>query len=541
MEAARSRASTTQSEREDSICVSFQELHVEQRIDALAPGANTVGPSLAQATFVEDTTKQLLLQVRDQLAKSDADLRETTEALGQQVATTAASEAKRRRIERLERVEVQRHGYACARKRPIERINPRLHANNLPAWRSGAPIEEFASLVPLPLPPRPVRIAAPTQSDQILQGSPRAARLQHALATMASNMGTLTSHFKLWDVDCDGLISYEEMRRAIEKLNLLKDDDGLATDGDPGFGDEQVWEQAVRDLFAFADRDGSGTLDFRELRAALRKRYGDVSKIDDATADERGAPRALKLPTRKAEGEYAHSDGAAEERKLLEQIKDGLAANRARVIDLLHSWDIDGDGSITADELGRALAALSMPVEKRLLRRMFDNFDASRNGSIEFEELNRLLKKKTNFDLGNERYDAEKGGYTAGFTAVRHVVAADKLPDIGGRSPRLRRQDTVDANKAAAWAKEAELRKQRDATQQAALRIRKARDEHKHEAPSPTKPSPRGEAAGGKPSPRQTKLKKQAAGQGASQSLQPPPPRTERQALPALLTPRAVA
>ena len=65
--------------------------------------------------------------------------------------------------------------------------------------------------------------------------------------------------------------------------------------------------------------------------------------------------------------------GSAEEQKALHALKKALSANMTRVTDLLHKWDVDGDGQISVSELQRALAGLCIAIDKKAVQQAQDS------------------------------------------------------------------------------------------------------------------------------------------------------------------------
>ena len=86
------------------------------------------------------------------------------------------------------------------------------------------------------------------------------------------------------------------------------------------------------------------------------------------------------------------------------QVRDALASNGSRVMELFRSWDDDGDGEVSKAEFHLAMISLGLnaPNEANNPRlnhavtdavsSLFDSFDADGSGSIGFRELNRMLK-----------------------------------------------------------------------------------------------------------------------------------------------------
>ena len=68
-----------------------------------------------------------------------------------------------------------------------------------------------------------------------------------------------------------------------------------------------------------------------------------------------------------------------------DQLRDILFKNAVRVIDLFHSWDTDGDGTISRKEFRQAMETLGVVGPKELFNELFDGFDFNRSGMISFK------------------------------------------------------------------------------------------------------------------------------------------------------------
>ena len=76
----------------------------------------------------------------------------------------------------------------------------------------------------------------------------------------------------------------------------------------------------------------------------------------------------------------------------LTELKQKLAANFGRVLDLFKKWDVDHDHTISIDELRLALGALQVHADEKALRVLFTELDADASGAIDYEELYQALR-----------------------------------------------------------------------------------------------------------------------------------------------------
>ena len=95
-----------------------------------------------------------------------------------------------------------------------------------------------------------------------------------------------------------------------------------------------------------------------------------------------GSSRASLRPVSAPEGDEV---GAA--------LQDFLTNNMKKVMELFREWDANGDGTITKNEFSRAMRQLGLQVTKAAIDKVFESFDPDGSGSIEFKELNRLVRR----------------------------------------------------------------------------------------------------------------------------------------------------
>ena len=150
---------------------------------------------------------------------------------------------------------------------------------------------------------------------------------------------------------------------------------------------------APRALFALpAWQRKSMTMDeeVARLQAALSRQLGH----DDAAAAEAAGGAA----TGAAMAAEVDSAAAADP---LERIASTLKQHLQRVIDLFRSWDINGDGQVSRGEFRKACGALGLVASNdaglQEIDALFLGLDPDGSGSIEFKELNTLLKQETSW------------------------------------------------------------------------------------------------------------------------------------------------
>ena len=160
-------------------------------------------------------------------------------------------------------------------------------------------------------------------------------------------------------------------------------------------------------LFRTLDRNGGGQLQMEELASAIRyvvdpnpKKFandknlsaGMIKRINALKAVGEGGGGAVGKGTT----DGGSSGGAAPSAVVnpVQQLRDSLAQQAARVIDLFRRWDANGDGVISREEFRKGAIELGflacLPSE---IDRLFAVFDMDGSGDISFKELHRMLRK----------------------------------------------------------------------------------------------------------------------------------------------------
>jgi len=176
------------------------------------------------------------------------------------------------------------------------------------------------------------------------------------------------------DENEDGEVSDLEFRKAVRAL---------------GFQD--CSDRDIDHVFRDYDEDGSGSVSRLELERRLKKYAGVLAeqkyKLRRNAGGRKGAALAPSVKLDRTSGV-----------PVSEQLREALAANSVRVIDLFRDWDENADGLISKDEFVKAMAPLGLSVSRAEAAELFDKFDPDGSGTIEFRELNQLLRRRVDVE-----------------------------------------------------------------------------------------------------------------------------------------------
>ena len=171
--------------------------------------------------------------------------------------------------------------------------------------------------------------------------------------------------------------------------------------------------------FDVVDKDQDHKLDYDEFVAFIKQR-------------EKGPHSDFQL---RARFESLDADGSGQidlHEFIRFSLRDSLKHAAARVMDLLREWDEDADGQIDRKEFRRAIKALGFGAlaGKEDIDLVFDEFDESGDGLIQFNELNRMLRQSV-------EVDAKMLGGVKGAAALRGEKEAQLLRhDKGGKGAK---------------------------------------------------------------------------------------------------------
>ena len=135
------------------------------------------------------------------------------------------------------------------------------------------------------------------------------------------------------------------------------------------------------------DADGDQKLDFGEFCALVRDR-----ETGDFTEEELMA-RFKQLD--------ADGSGKVDLHEYVRwSLRDALGRSSSRVIDLFKQWDDDGSGEIDKKEFRRAIKSMGFDffANDSEIDTVFDEFDIDKGGTINYKELNKMLRVQMQLD-----------------------------------------------------------------------------------------------------------------------------------------------
>ena len=179
--------------------------------------------------------------------------------------------------------------------------------------------------------------------------------------------------FRCLDKNGNGAVSKTEFRAALPVLGF---------ENDPETADK---------VFEELDEDGSGQLEYEELHKKLRQ----GAQVTLAPALQDGANGAIpRLANHGTPSRGGILTNTKEQRlATIDDIRESLVVERKRVIDVFRACDADESGKVSKREFRAALPTLGFGAGGRqAIDTLFSTFDLDANGTIEFSELNTMLR-----------------------------------------------------------------------------------------------------------------------------------------------------
>ena len=160
----------------------------------------------------------------------------------------------------------------------------------------------------------------------------------------------------------------------------------------PKLDEEQVEE--LREAFNLFDTDGSGTIDAKELKAAMRALGFQVKKAD----------------VRKMIAEVDKDDSGAIDFDEFVEMMTGKMSERdskEEILKVFELFDDEGTGKIGFKQLKRVVTELGESLSDDEMREMIEEADRDHDGFVTAEDFLRIMKKKSENPLDDLSDDDE--------------------------------------------------------------------------------------------------------------------------------------
>ena len=180
---------------------------------------------------------------------------------------------------------------------------------------------------------------------------------------LIGNAKGIIDAFRDWDADHSDTISYGEFVQAMSAVGIKN-------------------SRKLTALWREFDKDGSETLSYDELLEALAPPRLEVSPT--AYSSEQLSREKVASSMRVSVTGLVRS--ASEQ---LHQAFEEIATDRIQ--DVFRAWDVDGGGTISRAEFGKAMVALGVKATKTEMNKLFNELDPDNSGAIDFKEIHNSI------------------------------------------------------------------------------------------------------------------------------------------------------
>ena len=202
---------------------------------------------------------------------------------------------------------------------------------------------------------------------------------------------------RAWDEQCTGHVSLQELRKTIHAIGFKSTSDEL--------------DAVLHRLEGFLPE--SDRFCSRQLIRTIKNEIAMNTPLPEVSQAERDAQAAAVATSVTSE----------------KHLRELIARNMSKVLDLFHAWDEDGSGTINHSEFWVALCSLGLDVPKAAADHLFDKFDSDGSSEIEYAELKRKLTRQADLDdklrsgsQGNINIKAKNRNLLRQSTGVRGVT-----------------------------------------------------------------------------------------------------------------------
>ena len=254
--------------------------------------------------------------------------------------------------------------------------------------------------LPVPPPEAPAEVAAPTAEAAAAAEAERlaaeAAEVERLAAEVAAAAAAEAEAAEVERLAAEADAAAEAERLAAEAAEVER----LAAEAAAAAAAEAEASEVER-LAAEAEAAAEAERLAAEAAAAAEAERLAAEKAEAERLEAEKA-EAERLEAEKAEAERLEAERLEELRnapwkgvdsnRLRGALRDFLADSSKRVMDLFHEWDGDNSGEIDVLEFRQAVLALGFEADATAIDAVFAELDVDGTGSIEYEELNTLLK-----------------------------------------------------------------------------------------------------------------------------------------------------
>ena len=250
---------------------------------------------------------------------------------------------------------------------------------------------------------------------------------QRIMAVLQGQSARVMDLFRSWDTNGDGLISRAEFGKVV---HLLGFEERTSVDDQTGI---RGLEKVVDALFRELDKDGSGSIEYLEMKAAICPPPAAAPTAEPSpylgwNAEAKKA-RAASFSDRFKSASIVRGIKLSPDFDLFPQLARGLAENWGKLQWLFDRFDIDGNGTISRHEIRYALFELGLSAHPNAVDAFFDAMDVDQSGEVSYEEFELAIRASLRA-AKSERLQAISGG-----AAVKGGVASPTLPPVSGVGP----------------------------------------------------------------------------------------------------------
>ena len=205
--------------------------------------------------------------------------------------------------------------------------------------------------------------------DPRFQATPlRAASLEDIRGALSNDRTRVIDAFRCLDKNGDGTVTMREFRACL-----------------PLLGFENTPQKADQ-IFRELDADGSGRIEYEELNQKLRQ--GATIELSRSLKEGARVVAYDRRPLQTSAPDQAQISTSVGEMRF------ALAKEYERIMDIFKACDLNRDGYITKAEFRVALPTLGLSGQggRAAIDELFESFDLDGNGQVTFQELNTMLR-----------------------------------------------------------------------------------------------------------------------------------------------------